>query len=193
VDARSVIDQNCPMQEVTDPKVAALLDKIEPGEVRRSLVRAGLFIAGYELLKGEIVDRVRQFFVQGFDEEGPTRDPSYETKVRALHKKEFEACLLWLAQCDALNHQQVQAVKAVRAHRNEMAHELPRFIVDVTAVVDVALLREMRDVIASLGRFWGAIEVSIDPDFDGVDVDSSESKSGVQLLMDHLISAAELV
>lgn len=156
------------------------------------MARAGLFIAGYELLKGEIVDRVRDFFVNGFDGDRPIRDSSYDTKVRALHKKEFEACLLWLAQSEALSEPQVQVVKAARAHRNDVAHELPRFLVDAAAQVDLDLLRELREVIASLGQFWGAIEVSMDPDFDGIEVDSAEIKSGVQLLMDHLIAAAEL-
>ena len=179
------------MKDGNDPKVAAVLAKMESSAVRRSLIRASLFIAGFELLKGEIVDRVQQFFVFGHDENGLLRDPSYETRVRALHKKEFEACLLWLAQSDALSEDEVERVKAVRAHRNELAHELPRFVVEADADIDLALLGTMRNLIAILGQFWGAIEVSMNPEFDGADVVETEIRSGVLMLMDHLIDAAD--
>lgn len=183
--------QNWAMSDVTDPRLAAVLAKTAASEVRRSLIRASLFMAGFELLKGEILDRVQQFYVFGFDENGPSRDAMYETKVRALHKKEFEACLLWLGQQDALSDVELELVRAVRAHRNQLAHELPRFILEPGADIDLPLLSKMRDLIASLGRFWGRMEVSMNPDFDGVDVDETEIRSGILVLMDHLIDAAD--
>lgn len=172
------------------PPLADLVAKMEPEAIRRSLVRVGLFIAGYEFLKGEIVDKARGFFVCGFDEEGQTTNPAYEMHVRALHKKEFDACLLWLVSMDGLTEQQADRVRAVRAHRNDVAHALPTYIVNPGTDVDLALLREMRDLIARLGQFWGSIELSINPDFDDAE-DDVEVLSGTLVMMDHLIAAAE--
>lgn len=172
--------------------IADMLAKLGPEQVKNSLVRAGLFIVGYELMKSQIVDATRGFFVIGFDEHGLTTDEKYESKVRSRHKKEFEACLLWLVSMEALTEAQADRVRAIRDHRNELAHELPRYVTNPGAEVDTKLLREMRDVIALLGRFWGSIEVSIDPQFDGEDVDLDGIVSGTTLLVDLLIDASEI-
>ena len=46
--------------------------------------------------------------------------------------------------------------------------------------VDVNMLAELRDIMHSLDRFWGAIEVDINPDFDGnrdeIDFDGIRSR-----------------
>jgi hypothetical protein len=80
----------------------------------------------------------------------------------------------------------------MREHRNEIAHELPRMLVDSDhAGIDIALLQELRDIIAALGRFWGRIEVDTDPDLVGHEIADADIVSGVSLLMDHLVAAAE--
>lgn len=167
-----------------------LLRKVEPTAIRRSLVQAGLFITGYELLKSEIVDASRGFFIDGFNEEGLTMSPVYEARVRSLHKKEFDACPLWLVSLNALTEHEAERVRAVRAHRNAIAHEIPKYIISPGTEVDLALLREMRELIARLSQFWGVIEMSINPDFDDVEEDV-EIRSGALIMMDHLIGAAE--
>lgn len=169
--------------------ITDMLEKLEPEQVKRSLTRVGLFVVGYELLKNQIVDAARGFFIIGFDEHGLTTDPAYETNVRSRHKKEFEACLLWLVHMEALTEAQAERVRAIRDHRNELAHELPRYVTNPGTEVDFDLLREMRDIIAHLGRYWGSREVSIDPQCDGTNVDAASIVSGTTLLLDLLIDA----
>lgn len=54
---------------------------LKPDVLRSRLITASLFIAGFELLEGSIVGRIRDFFCDGFDEKGDIIDAQYQTKV----------------------------------------------------------------------------------------------------------------
>ena len=105
----------------------ALHHKLAPPTVRAALLRAGMFLTGWELLKGEIQHGVRQFFVVGSDQSDPRIDPRYERDVLARHQHPFEASLLWLVDHGALSEAQAARVRELRTHRNEVAHELPSY------------------------------------------------------------------
>jgi len=55
--------------------------KLSADEVSQTLLRAGHFLVAYELLKGEIVEQVHDFFFEGFNEKGRTYSASYDTDV----------------------------------------------------------------------------------------------------------------
>lgn len=174
-------------------RLEACLKKLQPASVQASLIRAGLFLAGWELLRAEVQGKVKGFFSIGFDEAGETYSTDYETRVLARHKSAFEASLLWLVEANALTVAQAECVRRIRTHRNVVAHELPTLLVDPGKEVDADLLREMQAVLGALGRFWGRIEVDISPDFDGVEVQDEGIQSGSMLLMQHMIDAAKAI
>lgn len=173
------------------PAPEALLEKLAPERIQSNLIRAGLFLAGWEMLKFEVQEQVRGFFCIEFDENGNADSGEYERRVLYRHKSRFEASLLWLIEANGLNESEAGRIRALRTYRNQVAHELPRMLVEPGHDVEVARIEEMRDLLGRLGRFWGGIEVDINPDFDDVDVEVSEIKSGTMLLMEHLIQAAE--
>ena len=78
----------------------------------------------------------------------------------------------------ALTAKQVESLEAVRAHRGEVAHELARLLVDPDADVDVNMLAQLRGIMHSLDRFWGAIEVDINPDSTATGTRSTWTASG---------------
>lgn len=171
----------------------ALLQKLAPEAIRRGLVRAGIFLTGWELLKAQIQSQVKAFYLIGFDANGLRHSDEYASRVLAKHPSVFEASLLWLVETGALDEAQAARVRAVRAKRNEVAHELPKLLIDPAHDVPVELLLEMQELLGALGRFWGRIEVDIDPDFDTADVSDADIVSGPMLFMDHLLTiAAEL-
>lgn len=175
-----------------DQFVQALSKKFDPVVIRSNLVRADLFLAGWETLKSEIENQVRNFFSHGFNSHGPRYSPRYKTDVLSRHESRFQASLLWLVEQDALSEAQAVRVREMRDHRNEIAHELRTVLIDPEhAGVDLGLLREMRDIIAALGVFWGRIEVDINEDLADQDIADADIKSGVSLLMDYLVAAAE--
>lgn len=168
-----------------------VLEKLEPRAIRTSLNRAGLFLVGWEMLKMEIQDKVREFFADGFDENGPMISERYHERVLGQHKSVFEASLLWLVEVGALTQEQTDRIRDLRIYRNVVAHELPKLLLEPGHDVDVARIHLMRDVIVTLGQFWGRIEVDGNADFDGRDVKDEDIQSGSMLVMELLVAAVE--
>ena len=173
-----------------DAYAKRLQDKIQPENVATALVRAGAFLTGYELVKTAIVDEVKGFFVQGFDQDRLIPSKDYERKVLPLGRNVFEASVNWLVQMEALTQGQADSLDSIRSHRHELAHELARFIVDPDADVSVDRLTELQGFMRSLDRFWGGINVDTDPDFAGVDVDRDDIVSGSGALLTYLLQIA---
>jgi hypothetical protein len=185
------------MTTARDQAFDALLKKLAPDVIRSNLVRAGLFLAGWEFLKSEIEKKVREFYMVDLDP-GPISAQRYATKVLALDSgpekgKVFRASMQWLVDGGALTEIQVARIREMRQRRNEIAHELPKILVNAEHPgIDVALVRELRDIIAALGRFWGRIEIDTDEELAGRDIADADIISGLSLLMEHLVAAAEL-
>lgn len=118
---------------------------------------------------------------------------SYRTKVLVRHKSVFEASLAWLIEAKALTVEQAAQVRAIKKHRDEIAHELPNLLLDRDREVRTDLLDQMKELIGVLGRFWGGVEASINPDFDDVEVDESAIVSGTDMVMSVLVAAAREV
>ena len=127
----------------------------------------------------------------GFNEAGLLYSDAYATKVLDRHKSRFEASLLWLIEAGALNEPQAAQVRALRKYRNEVAHELPRILVEPGPDLDLGRIREMKELLVLLGRFWGRLAVDADPNFDGKEISDAGIISGLQALMDHLLAVIE--
>lgn len=173
-----------------DAYAKRLQDKIQPESVAIALVRAGAFLTGYELVQTAIIDEVKGFFIQGFDQDGLIHSKDCETKVLPLGKNAFEASVNWLIQMEALAQDQADSLEAIRSHPHELAHELARFIVDPDADISVERLTEPQGIMRSLDRFWGGINIDTNPDFDGANVDRDNIVSGSGALLTYLLQIA---
>jgi hypothetical protein len=167
-----------------------LAHKLSPEEVRRNLVKASVFITAYELMKDAILRNVSGFFISGFDQSGLTHSPEYERDVLSRDKNKVRASLLWLLDMKAITPDNLAAFDEMRKHRNEVAHDLPKLLVDPAFSVDLHLLNELHIMLRRLDRFFGEIEVDTNPDFDGKQVDLDGIKSGTTLLLEYIISIA---
>jgi hypothetical protein len=165
------------------PSFEEMRRKLLPETIRANLVRSSLFLAGWELLKIQVVDNVRDFFLGAGDD--------YKTDVLARHKKKFEASLLWLVEVEAITEDQATAILRLLDRRNEIAHELPKMLTDPAHEVELALIRETKTLLDVLGRFWCRVEIDISPKFDGKTIADEDISSGIMMLMDHLLAAAE--
>lgn len=168
-----------------DPE--ALANKLAASTIRVALQRAGMFLTGWELLASDIVDGVRQFF----ETRPGVVDPHYQRDVLARHKSPLEASALWLVEQGALTFEQAERVCALRVHRNEIAHELAKLLVDPSHEINTKLLSEMATIIRAVGVFWGRIAVDVNGDFDGKEVKDEDIRSSASLLMAHLEAACE--
>lgn len=163
--------------------------KLASSSIRTALQRAGMFLTGWELLKSDIEDGVRQFF----EIQPGVVNPEYERNVLSRHKYKLHASALWLVDQGALTATQCHRLEELRRHRNEIAHELAKLLVDPNHEINVKLLEEMATILRAVGSFFGRIAVECDPDFDGEDVKDDDIKSGTSLLMDHLVAACEAI
>ncbi|MEV6013754.1 hypothetical protein AB0M29_44385 [Streptomyces sp. NPDC051976] len=166
--------------------------KLAPEAVAATLIRAGCFLSAYELIKPQIIDSVHDFFWRGFDGGKHLYDEArYAESVLALNpKNRYLASCAWLVSMEALTEEQVTSLGEIQKHRHEIAHELPKLLVDPDFEVRTDLLAAAVECVRRLGVFWGSIEADINPQFDGQEVDYEGIKSGSFLLMEYLASIA---
>lgn len=165
-----------------------LQQKLAPEEVTANLMQASLFLVAYELLKGEIVEKTKSFFVDGFLEGANTYSPQYQTDVLSLHPNRFRASCLWLSKMGVLNDADVDMACAIREHRHKVAHELPNILIDPDTTINTHLITEAHRLISLIGRFWGRVSIDTNSDFDGQDVADEDILSGSMFLMNHVLS-----
>ena len=161
--------------------------KLDPTALKDNLARAGLVLATYELLKSQIIGRVRDFFVWPDDLGELGTDSRYETDVLGRSNSPFSASCEWLVYMDALTAEDLDVLTQFQQHRHEVAHELVAYLVDPEREIDLDLVAGARRVLRRLGVFWGRINVDSDPDYDHVDVADEDITSAASLLIEHLI------
>jgi len=157
--------------------------KLAADNIRLALQLAGLFLTGWELLAGDIVDRVKAFF----EIKPGSVTIEYEKDVLSRHKSPLQASALWLVENGAITDAQCKRLDDMRKHRNEIAHELSKVLVDPKYQVDITLLAEMAVILRAVGSFFGRIAMDCNSEFDGQDVKDEDIRSGTSILMDHLL------
>lgn len=164
---------------------------LDPEVVRPSLFLATMFITTFEILKDSIVDDVRGFFTNGFDEHGPIVGAEYQAKVLSKNKSPLYASLQWLRENDAIDDEDLIIFEKIKSTRNQLAHQL--FAV-VTGQVESAHETQFTDLVRLLrkiGVWWVVnVEIPTNPDFDGQEIDEAGIVPGAVLSLQMLIEVA---
>lgn len=165
------------------------LEKIlNPDMLKTNLVRASVYLASYELLKSAVIDNPRGFINMGHTVPGED-GPEYEEDVVALCPKDrFHASCLWFRKMDAIDDADLSVIGQIRTHRNEIAHELPKYIGDSRHAVNMQLLDSIHFLIGKIERWWiREIEMEVNSNYDDVDrnaVPDHQIHSGRMIMMD---------
>jgi hypothetical protein len=164
---------------------------LNPDVLRGNLITASIFLATYEILRSSVIDRIRDFFTHGFDENGWIVSEEYQTEVLALDKSPLRASLLWLKGMSVLNDSEIEYVDLVREHRNTVAHDLLKFLGTADADINVKLLSGLYELVTKIDRWWiREVEMTIDPDHDGSEVADEDIVSGNMLSIQLMIQIA---
>jgi hypothetical protein len=135
--------------------LARLTAKLQPWRIRATLSFAGLYQITHELIKEAVVDEVRQFYMDGFDQSGYTyNEESYAAHVlsRDPKKRKFRASLLWLVESDAISMEQADRLDEIYAHRHDLTHELGKYIVDPNFEPDMQLFMDALEILSLFQR-----------------------------------------
>jgi hypothetical protein len=161
---------------------------LNPEALQGNLITASIFLAAYEILRASIIDRIRDFFTRGFDENGLIINESYRNEVLSLDRSPLRASLLWLKESSAIGNAEIELVNAIREHRNELAHDLPKFIATADAEINIRLLGSIYDLVTQIDRWWiQEVEIPINSDFDGQEVNNKDIQSGNMLFLQIMI------
>ena len=116
---------------------------------------AGLYQLSHELIVRAVVEGTELFFGKRLIDGGwDFGEEEYKTKVLSRHRVPFKACLDWLVEMDALTDAQASRLDDIYFHRNDLTHELMKYIVDPHLDPDVGLFLGALAIVKALSRFW---------------------------------------
>lgn len=165
---------------------------MEPEAMRSRLIAAAIYVAGFEILKNTFVDRIRDFFRTGFDESGDRIDPEYQSDVLARRKSPVYASLSWLKEMKAISNADEEVFERVKALRNKLAHELLPTIGSGGLPFDFdECFHDMVALLRKIEVWWIMnVEVTVNPDYDGIDMDEDDVLPGSVMLIQILCDIA---
>jgi hypothetical protein len=128
---------------------------LNPEKLKANLARASTFLAAYELLHSSVVDKLRGFFQMGFRNGAAVIGPAYKKEVTDLYPKDvFHASCLWFQKMGAITQDDVSVIEKIRHHRNDIAHELPKYLADADHEVNMHLLDSIDFLLGKIDRWW---------------------------------------
>lgn len=160
---------------------------LDPDVLKANLVRASLYLASYELLKSAVVENPRGFI--NMRNTDPSADgPEYREDVLFLYPKDrLHASCLWFRKMGAIDDADITIIAEIRKHRNDIAHDLPKYIGDSRHEVNMQLLDSIHFMIGKIERWWiREIETDANSDYDHVDrsaVPDDQIYSGRMIMM----------
>lgn len=152
---------------------------LNPQTLRKNIIEASVYSMAYETLKNTLVDRIRDFFLIGFDEEGYQYSPSYKEAVLSLDKSPLLASIKWLQNMGAIEEEDISKFKKIRQCRNTLIHEMSSYV-SLAIEVDIEKhFSDMIDLISKVEKWWIInVEIEVDPDIDPNCVDHEKITPG---------------
>lgn len=167
------------------------LTKVDEVQLTRSLAYAGYVLLAFEMIRSMVVEPIKVFYSNvTFGPGMPFK--SYEQDVRVRHKKEFESSLLYLKDfMQAIDRNDYEAILAFRAHRNELAHELPSYLPTLNCKSNATLLDATHIAIFKISNHKAYLDIGSDPAFSGINW--STAKGHEYLLIEKVLTKSKLL
>lgn len=166
---------------------------LNPTALRDNLIAASIFVTSYEILKSSIIEQIKSFYTHGFDKTGPIVSESYKAKVLALDAKgnHFRASIVWLKANNVIDANDDQMITELTQHRNDVAHNLPKFLSDAGRDVELARLNDLVEIVTKIDRWWIInVELAIQNEIDPINVITDRIMSGNMLFLRILLTTA---
>ncbi|MDX2035163.1 MAG: hypothetical protein SFX72_00830 [Isosphaeraceae bacterium] len=159
--------------------------------LKRNLISASLYLAAYEILNSAVLEETKSFYNR-FGEKSEITDSRYKEEVRSLDKDELTASWRWLKDHGAIDDRDLVSYHEIRAHRNVVAHELPRLIATAGSDISKPLLIRIAELLDRIERWWILeFEVPVNPDFDDQTVQAEDITTGRMTLLKVILGIAQ--
>jgi len=154
-------------------------------EVKFQLITASLYLTAYDLLIESIVQKIKDFYSVGFDENGLIIDETYKFEVKELYKKDIViASLKWLRNHDVITEHEIKRIILFKKHRNELAHELSKMISDSDKRTRTEFILEIQDLYFKIHKWWFVeFEMAVDPKLEKLNPDELDFKEVLSFVM----------
>jgi hypothetical protein len=185
-----------------DAKFKKDIEKLlNPGIIKKNLIRSSLYLTAFELLKYAVEQRIKSFLCIGqeMDENFEYLNcQNYKDKIvnRIIpqlnnNKNVYYSSCLWLKEADAITEYEVEELQKIRLHRNKIGHEMPKLMIDSDHEINLDLFESIKRLLTKIEQWWIVeFEMPTNPDYDNFDYDSldmNEVNSGNMILLNHLI------
>jgi hypothetical protein len=164
---------------------------LNPDLLKDRLLTAAMFISAFEILKDSIIERIKDFYTQGFDENVMITSPDYPKKVLILNKSPLYASLAWLENSGAINSDDIASFEDLKKCRNTLAHRLFENIASNNLPDLPALFDSMIKLLRKIEVWWIVeVEIPVNPDYDGKEINEDEIMPGPLMILKMMIDIA---
>jgi len=147
---------------------------LNPEALRKNLIAASIYIAAFEILQESVVDRIKDFFSDGFDQNGLIISEKYRQEVLSKNKSPTYASLLWLEEMSIITKSDIEQFEAIKTYRNVLAHEITDYLSKGSKFDHADLFDEMVKLVRKIEVWWIVnVELPTNPDWDGKEVDEA--------------------
>ncbi|MCF6259110.1 MAG: hypothetical protein L3J98_02960 [Gammaproteobacteria bacterium] len=180
-----------------DEKIRASWERtLHPETLKSNIITASIFSMAFEMLKSSIIQKIEDFFINGFDKNGMIISPEYKEKVLSLNRSPLYASLKWLQNSEAIDDTDLKNFEHIKRCRNTLAHEMLEFASNGVDF-DVADTFEQMVVLLRKIEIWWFVnlEMAINPDAYPDDLDIEQVVPGpvwsLQMLLDVALGPEE--
>lgn len=162
-----------------------------PDILKPSLIIYSIFITVFEILKQQVIERIKYFYVDGFIEDKLIINKKYKTEVLSRHKSALYASLDWHLEKRIISKEDIELFNDLRKQRNKLAHEMATVIFEGNNDWIIMNLEKMINLLKKIELWWIVnVEIPTDPDIDIDDIDTDQIIPGYIMLIELLLEIA---
>ncbi|KLE03496.1 hypothetical protein PJV89_01305 [Aliarcobacter butzleri] len=166
---------------------------LNPESLKENLVISSLYITSFEILKDSIISKIKDFFIEGIDEKGFIYSQKYNKEVLSLDNKKrpLQASFLWLKKYDVINDDDLNNWKKIVLFRNELAHDMLKFLTQIPESDLLDLFQIMLNLITKIEKWWIInYELEINENYIGQEISEEDIIPGINVTLHLLFNIA---
>lgn len=147
---------------------------LNPDILKSSLIIYSIFITVFEILKQQVIERIRYFYVDGFVGDNLIINEKYNKEVLSRHKNALYASLDWHLEKGIISKEDIELFHELRKQRNKLAHEMTTVIFEGNNDSIIVNLEKMINLLKKIELWWIMnVEIPTDPDIN-IDIDDMD-------------------